>query len=113
MYLGELRALTQARARGFNGAEILDVLGIEVDGVDIAAGVGEARVLQAVDELAQALIRLGEGQPAARARSVAHAGDAGATVAGAGLGPARGRAEDAGRHRARRPGLAARSARDQ
>jgi len=39
------------------------VLGIEVDGVDIAAGVGEARVLQAVDELAQALIRLGEGEP--------------------------------------------------
>ena len=66
-YLGELRALTQARARGFNGAEILDVLGIEVDGVDIAAGVGEARVLQAVDELAQALIRLGEGEPAAQA----------------------------------------------
>src|SRR5882672_1019422 len=67
MYLGELRALTQARARGFNGAEILDVLGIEVDGVDIAAGVGEARVLQAVDELAQALIQLGEGEPAAQA----------------------------------------------
>ncbi|HWT85134.1 MAG TPA: pyrrolo-quinoline quinone, partial [Myxococcales bacterium] len=66
-YLGELRALTQARARGFNGAEILDVLGIEVDGVDIAAGVGEARVLQAVDELAQALIQLGEGEPAAQA----------------------------------------------
>lgn len=66
-YLGELRSLSGARAKGFNGAEILDVLGIEVDGVDIAAGVGEARVLQAVDELAQALIRLGEGQPAAQA----------------------------------------------
>jgi len=66
-YLGELRSLSGARAKGFNGAEILDVLGIEVDGVDIAAGVGEARVLQAVDELAQALIRIGEGQPAAQA----------------------------------------------
>jgi len=66
-YLGELRSLTGARAKGFNGAEILDVLGIEVDGVDIAAGVGEARVLQAVDELAQALIRIGDGQPAAQA----------------------------------------------
>ena len=66
-YLGELRSLSGARAKGFNGAEILDVLGIEVDGVDIAAGVGEARVLQAVDELAQALIRLGEGNPAAQA----------------------------------------------
>src|SRR3954447_20596785 len=66
-YLGELRSLTGARAKGFNGAEILDVLGIEVDGVDIAAGAGEARVLQAVDELAQALIRIGDGQPAAQA----------------------------------------------
>ena len=66
-YLGELRSLSGARAKGFNGAEILDVLGIEVDGVDIAAGVGEARVLQAVDELAQALIRIGDGQPAAQA----------------------------------------------
>jgi outer membrane protein assembly factor BamB len=66
-YLGELRSLSGARAKGFNGADILDVLGIEVDGVDIAAGVGEARVLQAVDELAQALIRIGEGQPAAQA----------------------------------------------
>jgi len=56
-YLGELRSLSAARAKTFTGAEILDVLGIEVDGVDIAAGVGEARVLQAVDELAQALIR--------------------------------------------------------
>src|SRR2546422_2990521 len=66
-YVGELRALRGARAKGFTGSDILDVLGIEVDGVDIAAGVGEARVLQAVDELAQALIRIGEGQPAAQA----------------------------------------------
>ena len=66
-YLGELRSLSAARAKAFTGAEILDVLGIEVDGVDIAAGVGEARVLQAVDELAQALIRIGEGQRAAQA----------------------------------------------
>src|SRR3954471_19555135 len=66
-YVGELRSLSGARAKGFTGGDILDVLGIEVDGVDIAAGVGEARVLQAVDELAQALIRLGEGQPAAQA----------------------------------------------
>jgi len=66
-YLGELRSLSAARAKAFTGAEIVDVLGIEVDGVEIAAGVGEARVLQAVDELAQALIRIGEGQPAAQA----------------------------------------------
>src|SRR5438270_1605124 len=66
-YVGELRGLRGARAKGFTGSDILDVLGIEVDGVDIAAGVGEARVLQAVDELAQALIRIGEGHPAAQA----------------------------------------------
>jgi len=66
-YVGELRALSGARAKGFTGGDILDVLGIEVDGVDIAAGVGEARVLQAVDELAQALIHLGDGAPAAQA----------------------------------------------
>ena len=64
-YVGELRTLSSARS--FTGAEILDVLGVEVDGVDIAAGVGEARVLVAVDELAQALLRLGEGEPAAQA----------------------------------------------
>lgn len=66
-YVGELRALDEPRARGFTGADILDVLGIEVDGVDIAAGVGEARVLVAVDELARALLSIGEGAPAAQA----------------------------------------------
>src|SRR5438034_11085380 len=64
-YVGELRALTSPR--GFTGAEILDVLGIEVDGVDIAAGVGEAQVLVAVAELAQALQYIAEGEPAAQA----------------------------------------------
>ena len=66
-YLGELQALTAPRARAFTFAEILDVLGLEVDGVDIAAGVGEAQVLLAVDELVQALLRLGQGSPAAQA----------------------------------------------
>src|SRR5260370_25511592 len=59
-YLRDLRA-------GTGGADILDVLGIEVDGVDIAAGVGEAQVLVAVAELAQALQHLAEGEPAAQA----------------------------------------------
>ena len=66
-YVGELRALTGRGARGFTGADILDVVGIEIDGIDIAAGVGEGRILVAVDELAQALLRLGEGEPAAQA----------------------------------------------
>src|SRR5437763_3120308 len=65
--VGELRALDPPRARGFTGADILDVLGIEVDGVDIAEGVGEARVLVAVDELAEALLAIGAGEPAAQA----------------------------------------------
>ena len=50
-YLDELRALSPPGARSFDGGGILDVVGIEVDGVDIAAGVGEAEVLVAVDEL--------------------------------------------------------------
>jgi hypothetical protein len=66
-YVGELRALDSPKARGFTGADILDVLGIEVDGVDIAEGVGEARVLVAVDELARALLEIGGGEPAAQA----------------------------------------------
>src|SRR5438132_7855110 len=59
-YLRDLRS-------GTGGADILDVLGIEVDGVDIAAGVGEAPVMVAVVELSQALERIGEGEPAAQA----------------------------------------------
>ena len=59
-YLRDLRA-------GTAGADILDVLGIELDGVDIAAGVGEAHVLVAVLELAQALQHIAEGEPAAQA----------------------------------------------
>src|SRR5947209_3384806 len=66
-YVGELRALRGARAKAFVGADILDVLGIEVDGVDIAAGLGEGRVLLGVEELAGALLRLAEGEPAAEA----------------------------------------------
>src|SRR5205807_7253950 len=57
-YVGELRALRRARDKGFTGSDILDVLGIDVDGVDIAARVCEARMLQALTDSAQALIRL-------------------------------------------------------
>ncbi len=66
-YLDELRALSPPRARSFDGGGILDVVGIEVDGVDIAAGVGEAEVLVAVDELLAALRHLAEGSAAAQA----------------------------------------------
>ena len=66
-YVGELRALDAPKARKFDGGGILDVVGIEVDGVDIAAGVGEAEVLVAVDELRAALRHLDEGSPAAQA----------------------------------------------
>lgn len=63
-YIGELRA---TRPGAFTGEDVLDVLGIEVDGIDIAAGLGEAEVLVAVDELSQALLRLSEGAVAAQA----------------------------------------------
>jgi hypothetical protein len=67
VYASELTGLEEQGARGFDGGQILDVLGIEVDGVDIAAGVGEARVLLAVDELLQALLHLSDGEGAAQA----------------------------------------------
>src|SRR5437016_4369928 len=66
-YLDELRALSPPRAKVFDGGGILDVLGIAVDGVDIAAGVGEAEALVAVDELLAALRRLAQGTAAAQA----------------------------------------------
>ena len=66
-YVDELRALSAPRAKAFDGGGILDVLGIEVDGVDIAAGVGEAEVLVAVDELLAALRHLAQGSAAAQA----------------------------------------------
>jgi hypothetical protein len=66
-YAAGLLALSAPEVRGFDGGQILDVLGIEVDGVDIAAGVGEARVLVAVEELQQALLHLSEGESVAQA----------------------------------------------
>jgi hypothetical protein len=59
--------LASSGARNFDGEQILDVLGIEVDGVDIAAGVGEGRVLLAMEELLRALLDLGDGASAAQA----------------------------------------------
>src|SRR5439155_26433456 len=56
-----------ARAKGFAGADRRSLLGVEADWVDIAAGGGGARVLQAVDNPAQALTRIGAGHPAAQA----------------------------------------------
>jgi hypothetical protein len=66
-YLGELRSLTPPRALSYGFSGILDVVGLEVDGVDIAAGVGEAPVLHTVGELVQALLQLAEGAGAAQA----------------------------------------------
>ncbi|MBS2023419.1 MAG: hypothetical protein JST92_13500 [Deltaproteobacteria bacterium] len=66
-YLGELRTLTAPAARAFTGAGLSDALGIEVDGVDIAAGAGEAPIVPAVEELCEALLRIGAGTPAAQA----------------------------------------------
>ena len=66
-YVGKLRRLEGPHLRRFEGSGILDVLGIEVDGVDIAAGVGEAEILVAMDELCRALSRLRGGSPAAQA----------------------------------------------
>jgi len=66
-YVGKLRRLDGPHLRRFEGSGILDVLGIEVDGVDIAGGVGEAEILVAMDELCRALAQLRAGSPAAQA----------------------------------------------
>ncbi|GAC1336179.1 MAG: hypothetical protein NVSMB23_00320 [Myxococcales bacterium] len=66
-YLGELRALTAPGARAYGFGGILDVVGLEVDGVDIAAGVGETPLLHTLDELTQALLQLCDGAGAAQA----------------------------------------------
>src|SRR5260221_1250910 len=66
-YVAELRALDAASAQACTFSEILDALTVEVEGVDITAGVGEARVFLAVDELAQAVLHLRAGEPAAQA----------------------------------------------
>src|SRR5438067_10170672 len=66
-YLGKLRRLDGPHVQRFEGGGILDVLGIEVDGVDIAAGIGEAEILVAMDELLAALRQLASGSPAAQA----------------------------------------------
>jgi hypothetical protein len=63
----ELRALTAPAARDYRGERLLDVIGIEIDGVDVAAGIGEAPVVEALDELAAAILRVGQGEPAAQA----------------------------------------------
>lgn len=63
----ELRALTAPEARDYTGERLLDVVGIEIDGVDVAAGIGEAPVVEALGELAAAILRVGQGEPAAQA----------------------------------------------
>jgi len=67
-YASELSRLSEAGVRAFAGGPILDVLGVEVDGVDIAAGVGEAPLCEMIDELVQAALHLARGAPAAQAR---------------------------------------------
>src|SRR3954462_4881922 len=66
-YVGKLRRLEGRHLHGFEGSGILDVLGIEVDGVDIAAGGGEAEVLVGMDRLARRSSRVRAGGRAAQA----------------------------------------------
>ena len=66
-YVTALSALDSEGIRKFDGAEILDVLGIEFDGVDVAARVGETPLFATVAGLVQALLRLMQGAPAAQA----------------------------------------------
>lgn len=49
-----LQALAEGRSRGFSPRDIVDVLGIEVDGVDLAQGRAEASLLDAMAALVRA-----------------------------------------------------------
>ncbi len=53
-YVTGLRALAEGTSRGFSPRDIVDVLGIEVDGVDLAQGLAEAALLDAMGELVRA-----------------------------------------------------------
>src|SRR5207248_1514222 len=60
-YLGKLKA---GPPRAFEGAGMLDVLGLEVAGVDLTGGIGDAQGLLGRDELSQEPARPWHGQPA-------------------------------------------------
>lgn len=53
-YLNALRALADGRSRAFSPRDIVDVLGFEVDGVDLAQGAAEAPLLDAMLALVRA-----------------------------------------------------------
>lgn len=53
-YLDALRALADGRSRAFSPRDIVDVLGIEVDGVDLAQGAAEGPLLDAMLALVRA-----------------------------------------------------------
>lgn len=60
-YVTALQALAEGRARGFSPKEIVDVLGIEVDGVDLAQGAAEAAVFDVMAHLLRAARELAAG----------------------------------------------------
>ena len=53
-YRTPLRALAEGRARGFSPRDIVDVVGIEIDGIDLTEGLAEAALLDALSELLDA-----------------------------------------------------------
>lgn len=52
--VGALRDLAEGRSRGFSPRDIVDVLGIEVDGVDLTQGRAEAALFDVLRDLARA-----------------------------------------------------------
>ena len=59
-YLASLKQLDERAARRLGPVAILDVLGIEVDGVNLAQGLREAAIFQVVEGLAALVLRLYE-----------------------------------------------------
>lgn len=69
-YLSTLRAATE-RPRRFSADAVLDVLGIEIDGVNVTAGLSEAAIFPVVDALAALVLRLCRSPSAAGQVSLA------------------------------------------
>jgi outer membrane protein assembly factor BamB len=57
-YQATLRRLDEAAARRFSPSSILDVLGIEIDGVDIVQGQSETAIFQSASDMAEAVLAL-------------------------------------------------------
>lgn len=65
-YVARLRALAEGKGRGFSPRRLVDTVGFELDGVDLAQGLGQVALLDALTGLARAARVLAAGPGAER-----------------------------------------------